>query len=63
MVVGSFVIVCDYESYVFLFKVLVDCINVKFEGFIIVNILEKNEVVIDEEDLYVVYVIFDDFMW
>lgn len=63
LVAGSLVIARENESYAFLPKALADRINVKMQGFIIVNNSEKNEETTDEEDSYADYVIPDDLMW
>ena len=63
LVAGSLVIAKENDSYAFLPKALADRINLKMEGFIIVNNAEKNEATTDEEDPYAAYVIPDDLMW
>ncbi|MEZ2903025.1 DUF2058 domain-containing protein [Acinetobacter terrestris] len=63
LVSGSLVIAKESEGYAVLPKALADRINVKMEGFIIVNNSEKNEQITDEEDPYAAYVIPDDLMW
>ena len=63
LVAGSLVIAKENDSYAFLPKALAERINLKMEGFIIVNNAEKNEATTDEEDPYAAYVIPDDLMW
>ena len=63
LVAGSLVIAKENHSYAFLPKALAERINLKMEGFIIVNNAEKNEATTDEEDPYAAYVIPDDLMW
>lgn len=63
LVTGSLVIAKENDSYAFLPKALAERINLKMEGFIIVNNAEKNEATTDEEDPYAAYVIPDDLMW
>ena len=63
LVAGSLVIAKENDSYAFLPKALAERINLKMEGFIIVNNAEKNEATTGEEDPYAAYVIPDDLMW
>lgn len=63
LVAGSLVIAKENDSYAFLPKALAERINLKMEGFIIVNNADKNEATTDEEDPYAAYVIPDDLMW
>lgn len=63
LVAGSLAIAKENDSYAFLPKALAERINLKMEGFIIVNNAEKNEVTTGEEDPYAAYVIPDDLMW
>ena len=63
LVAGSLVIAKENDSYAFLPKALAERINLKMEGFIIVNNAEQNDQVTDEEDPYAAYVIPDDLMW
>ena len=63
LVAGSLAIAKENDSYAFLPKALAERINLKMEGFIIVNNAEKNEATTDEEDPYAAYVIPDDLMW
>ncbi|WP_151980635.1 DUF2058 domain-containing protein [Acinetobacter guerrae] len=63
LVSGSLVIAKDQESYAYLPKALADKINLKMQGFILVNNAQSNEQTTDEEDPYAAYVIPDDLMW
>src|SRR5690606_356252 len=63
LVAGSLVIARENDSYVFLRKSSRARINVKMQGFIIVNNSAKNQQITDEEDPYADYVIPDELLW